>query len=499
MVKLFLVLGLALLAGGAYAIVDGWPYRVLERGFTEVILGALSFAAGLLMFASAAILSEIQRLKTLVAGAMATATLASVRHDEPAAQPLLRREEAILPEPQSPMQERLAGQAPGSAAVLAGAGALALGGALAASSRTEEPGADSAETTEAAEPTVSAEEPAGLVDEPDIPELPARIHDDWLRPPGLSTETAQTGLDPVAKTELDFFEAALLPTRAPQVAVEAPESSAEDLDEPAPAMEDAGEKPIEVALEPELDIAVIEPEPEAESEAKREPEQLWWPQLDLGAEGKSQPAKVDADYDDFSALREQLNDALATPADVPEVEPPQRSLEAVSDWMAPRPWPPVTQPRSGDALAALEEPIAAEEVPPLPENQAVMPPEPVPDEVETAPPVAVSPLSAAEPEAAEPIASDILPEIAPAAPEAPAASETAAAAVAEAVAPEPAAPPASDEGIVGAYQVGETHFTIYADGSIQARTPDGDYVFASMDELKAYLASEKSRLEAGPG
>ncbi len=44
MVKLFLVLGLALLAGGAYAIVDGWPYRVLERGFTEVILGALDAA-----------------------------------------------------------------------------------------------------------------------------------------------------------------------------------------------------------------------------------------------------------------------------------------------------------------------------------------------------------------------------------------------------------------------------------------------------------------------
>ena len=498
MVKLFLVLGLALLAGGAYAIVDGWPYRVLERGFTEVILGALSFAAGLLMFASAAILSEIQRLKTLVAGAMATATLASVRHDEPAAQPLPRREEATLPEPQSPMQERLAAQAPGSAAVLAGAGALALGGALAASSRTEEPGADSTETTEVAEAAVSVEEPAGLVDEPDIPELPARIHDDWLRPPGLLTETAQTGLDPVAKTELDFFEAALLPTRAPQVAVEAPESPAEDLDEPAPAMEDAGEKLIDVALEPDLDIAVIEPEPEAESEAKREPEQLWWPQLDLGAEGKSQPAKAEADYDDFSALREQLNDALAMPADVPEVEPPQRSLEAVSDWMAPRPWPPVTQPRSGDALAALEEPAAAEEIPPLPEDQAVTPPEPVPDEAET-PPVAVSPLSAAELEAAEPIATDNLPEIAPAAPEAPAASETAAAPVVEAVAPEPAAPPASDEGIVGAYQVGETHFTIYADGSIQARTPDGDYVFASMDELKAYLASEKSRLEAGPG
>jgi hypothetical protein len=60
----------------------------------------------------------------------------------------------------------------------------------------------------------------------------------------------------------------------------------------------------------------------------------------------------------------------------------------------------------------------------------------------------------------------------------------------------PPAPAASEEGVVGAYQVGTAHFTIYADGSIQARTPEGDYSFASMDELKTYLASEKNRLGA---
>ena len=50
--------------------------------------------------------------------------------------------------------------------------------------------------------------------------------------------------------------------------------------------------------------------------------------------------------------------------------------------------------------------------------------------------------------------------------------------------------------MIGAYQVGETQFTMFADGSIHARTPDGDYVFASMDELKAYLANEKDKLES---
>jgi hypothetical protein len=66
--------------------------------------------------------------------------------------------------------------------------------------------------------------------------------------------------------------------------------------------------------------------------------------------------------------------------------------------------------------------------------------------------------------------------------------------VEEAEAPEPPRPAASEEGVVGAYQVGDTHFTMYADGSIKARTPEGEYSFASMDELKTYLASEKSRL-----
>ncbi len=96
------------------------------------------------------------------------------------------------------------------------------------------------------------------------------------------------------------------------------------------------------------------------------------------------------------------------------------------------------------------------------------------------------------------VASAVAPEPRIAAPEAQAVyrarPEPAAAPEQESVAPP--APAASEEGVVGAYQVGTAHFTIYADGSIQARTPEGDYSFASMDELKTYLASEKNRLGA---
>ena len=99
--------------------------------------------------------------------------------------------------------------------------------------------------------------------------------------------------------------------------------------------------------------------------------------------------------------------------------------------MAPRPWPPVTQPRDPGALSEVE---VADKAPP---EEGKIEPAPVVDE-----------------------------------------------------------PAASEEGVIGAYQVGETQFTMFADGSIHARTPDGDYVFASMDELKAYLASEKDKLGA---
>jgi hypothetical protein len=37
----FILLGLGFVGGGAVAIVDGLPYMVLERGFTQVIIGTV--------------------------------------------------------------------------------------------------------------------------------------------------------------------------------------------------------------------------------------------------------------------------------------------------------------------------------------------------------------------------------------------------------------------------------------------------------------------------
>ncbi len=480
MVKFIVVLGLALLVGGAYAIFDGWPYRVLERGFTEVILGALSFAAGLLLLAAAAILVEIRRLKAMVTGAMAVMSLRTERHDEPApsAAPAIPRNEIAVPEPVL-----------GRAAVGAGAAAIALGGALAGLSKPDRPAEDgekAADGAEQAAPLVAPlEEATASASEPKEPEVEAEP-DDWLLPPasprGLEP---QAEIEPTEKVEPDFFEAALLPTPASELSRDldqkpqdkAPEPENEDISE----TDQVSENQTELAFEPEPETPEIAARPD---EPSAEPGPIWWPQVDRAGDEGRQAAKAASDYDDFSALREQLTDALAAPGTAPEVEPPRRSLDVVGDWMAPRPWPPVTQPRSSDALEALEEPAAASDEVPL---AAEEPAGTAPDEVQEASvqglPDETEPAAAAEPEAEEAV-----PEV-----ETPVAAET------PPVAAPADQPPASDEGIVGAYQVGETHFTIYADGSIQARTPDGDYVFASMDELKAYLASEKSRLESGPG
>lgn len=61
-------------------------------------------------------------------------------------------------------------------------------------------------------------------------------------------------------------------------------------------------------------------------------------------------------------------------------------------------------------------------------------------------------------------------------------------------APRPAHEVVSNEGVLRAYQVGDTAFTIYGDGTIRAETRDGRYLFQSMEEVRAFLAQEKLKV-----
>jgi hypothetical protein len=475
LVRLFVVLGFALLAGGAYAIFDGWPYRVLERGFTEVILGGLSAVAGLILLALSALLAEIRRLKGLVSGAMAAMALSEPRSAErPVAKRELADAEPVLEQAPAPEARSI-----GIATTLAaGAGAVAAAGALASLAKTEDgplvKAADKADQADKAEEEGSADSdrPETAAEPSQAPSAAAGEIDDWLLPPVPSgRDVAPLDVHPDERGDSG-----------------AAENEPEDL-------QDEPERPIAAGIDAALDPAgdgqappepavafVVEPEAKpaddepgattlAPGPVAEQDDQLWWPRIDHPA--REQPGSVD---DEFNALRDQL----AGVVNAPGVEPPRRdrdTLDTVESWIAPRPWPPVTQPRDPGALSEGE-PEAADKAAPVDAKAEPAPPEP--NE-----PMAAEPEAARQEQAAREPAS-IPTEKPPAEQDGAAAAETRS----------DEEPAASDEGVIGAYQVGETQFTMFADGSIHARTPDGDYVFASMDELKAYLANEKDKLES---
>ncbi|RYE85089.1 MAG: hypothetical protein EOP19_10150, partial [Hyphomicrobiales bacterium] len=297
MVRLFVVLGFALLAGGAYAIVDGWPYRVLERGFTEVILGGLSMVAGLILLALAAVLAEVRRLKGLVSGAMAAVALS---------EPHVAERPVSATAPSRP--EPVLGTAPASDAgsvgiattLAAGVGTAAVVGALTSLGKAEdEPdekqaseAADEADKTEGDEGARSdrAELPSTVVVEPSrAPAATAGDIDDWLLPP-LSPVLDIAPAD-VRRNERD--ESREADEKAEDTQVEPKHLDTADIDEashPADETVDDVAEPDAAADEPEAgqaederdDASRLQTAPATSSE-----DQLWWPRIDHSARSES--------------------------------------------------------------------------------------------------------------------------------------------------------------------------------------------------------------------
>ncbi len=54
-----------------------------------------------------------------------------------------------------------------------------------------------------------------------------------------------------------------------------------------------------------------------------------------------------------------------------------------------------------------------------------------------------------------------------------------------------ASPPVSEEGVIAAYTVGDVSYTMFADGRIRSDSPEGERMFASMDELKEHMARRR--------
>ena len=482
MIILFILLGLGFLGGGAAAIIDGLPYMVLERGFTQVIIGTVVAVAGVIMLALSQVLAKLRTLENKLAGTTMALSLAS-------AAGVAAREPTISITPAGSELDRTSGTSAAAAVAGALAGAGIVGATAAAATipdpppepapKAEEPDLFGAHLAAVLDPDAAAQpqlqpqgeaspetqpasdsepepdregEPAPAAIDIDIDALPVF---DPFRPvdPEPSTTSVEPWSPPAALAPLPeptgepVPVAAVEPADMPEPQPETPEPAIEDAPGgPAPALSD-----IDDPLTPSMPAPLMEGD-----EFGRLRESLAG--LGLGPVGGRVEPRFDeaapaeqAREEDLAAAASWMDSALGrrTPGlDLPDSSefmlPPQR----MEPTFAPVPsWPTIDEEdRPAPSWPPQTREAAAEESATDPEN--------LPGEVEEAEPADAPPAPADE------------------------------------------APAASEEGIVGAYQVGEAHFTIYADGSIQARTPDGDYSFASMDELKTYLASEKSRLGA---
>ncbi len=424
MTIIFVLLGLGLLGGGGFLIAEGWPYLVLERGFTQVIAGTVLASAGAIMLALSVVLAELRRTRATLSNALVAASLAAAAtREEPALAEAFALEPAHRREPAGPGP--LAGAAAGIALGTAAGIVLTRGGA-------------------------ASEAGDGTADERDL-------FGDVAAP---EPDPVQATGEPAAAPDLDDGTASL-PFDDPAWLDRAP------IDGPAPTAPDDARS----------QTATDTPEQDRlDDDFTRDLERA------LGAEPLA-PEPVKAQASEFDFLRERLSHLRVEP----EAAEPASAGEGESDaaaWMTP--WRD-----SGETAPGPSGPVHDHAMPAPDETSEATPAQDWPPAADPAPASGTDMPAALwdgpEPEADAPVATPT--------------DETAAEPGSPAAADEPAAgpatealPAASDEGIVGAYQVGDAHFTIFADGSIKARTPDGDYGFASMDELKAYLASEKSRL-----
>ncbi|SIQ05300.1 hypothetical protein SAMN05880592_101722 [Bosea sp. TND4EK4] len=461
LIAIFTVVGCGLLSGGLYAIYSGWPYLVLERGFTQVIVGSVAATAGLLMLSLAWVLRELKAMRRDFAEAAAPA-YGYAEDPVPAAMPA-----PVLP-PSEPPRASL-GPVPDT-------GAAAVAGAAVAAAW---PRAEVSEEDKAPAQTADRDLFGALVAE--------RLAEEPIAAPHaaeLETEASPTVPDLFAPPLDNEAESrpAILPEESDEPAeVVAAKVQPLSQDEALAKSDSAEAEPVETGfvadsgLGPEAETAHASGDPVAVAPPEAGRDRRPADEAGTATLEQVQPqplqAEPEPEIDEFRALRESLTSELNGPAYAPRrIEPalgierpvfgggeeffqgsPRREpsfapVEAEAEPVptAEQPLPPAWPPRTG--TASFDEPLDG------PTGEIDVPPQPASD-------------VKAEPER-------------PSEPDAPAPEERA----------------SSEEGIVGAYQVGDAHFTIFADGSIRARTPDGEYSFASMDELKVYLASEKSRL-----
>jgi len=429
----------AMVLGGIYSVFAGWEIVILERGWTQVLSGIIVATGGVILAGIAFLASELRKLDT------------SLR--------------AHCGSPQYDPVESASASAPRT-----GAAAMALAGF----DKAKGAFAGKAGTSKAVE-TVSLPDPqvpqTALADVEKAPEPKPSNADDFLT------------RAPEAKT---------LDSTDPFVAQSAPESAIGDdvvRDEPVgevPDSEDGLRNAVADALFAEDLPPAATPQ---ESRGAEPPEQF--PPVDTvpPAPDAQKPVSAAPEVSEPVTVEEPSSEKAATVLpDDQEVDQPAPSADmmdapderAAQDLQA-------DQAVSHEAAVSLEQErfatlleaqTATEEpeyAPALPEPE----PEIIPETERLPAAIESEPEPAPQPEAEPELEAEAVAEPVPA-------HEPEPAPIPE---PEPEEPaPAPELSVVGTYESGGNTYTMYADGSIDAKTPDGDYHFASLDELKTFIA-----------
>jgi hypothetical protein len=439
----------AMIAGGAWAVFTGWEFIIIERGWTQVLLGGMLITGGLLLGGIGVLATHVKRLagklEGLPRGGLSPITVSEAAPDkkrderasqspsprtdapimppaprpvprnEPVAEPVIKPALAPVAEPASEPTERPVGPAISAPAAIA-LGAAAGAGTAAIASALLSTGAPP--RAEDAGPTRDVEAEA------EDAEIPSRSS-------GARDEAAGTAANAAEIPAPDGEDADMLwgTESAEEQDLEEQDLEVEDLEVEALEAEAVKAEGLRGAEREEVRGVAREPVAEAEQ--------------DRAEQGR-------AEQDRAEPVIPPIEEPLAEtrePEPEPEVEPEERYSA-----------PAAVAEESAVAESAVAESAAAE--PAVAESGA-------------AEPFAEEEVREAEPRPAE--FSD---------------AETPAPTPPEQPLGTPPEEPVEqmERTLVGTYESGGNIYTMYSDGSIDAKTPTGDYHFASLEELKSFIA-----------
>ncbi|HMB10826.1 hypothetical protein [Saliniramus sp.] len=462
----------AMVLGGIYSAFAGWEIVILERGWTQVLSGVIVATGGVILAGIAFLASALRKLAS------------SLRAQAGSGMPATPPAESALARSGSARSRLTEGTSAG--APLTGATAMALAGLDKAKGAFAGRG-DKGDTTDKGE----AAEAQALPD-PQLPQTAlAQAEAEAEKTPETEPQPspADDFLTRAAEAEAREAEAreAEVPDATDPFAPQSfPESNIGDgalRDDPLADRPDSGDglrnavadalfaEDLQPAATPHEHVGAeppaqfppantVPPAPDARKPLSAAPEVSEPVTVEKHSSEKPAAALPDDEEVDRPALSADMTDA-------PDEKAAQnlQAGQAVSHEAAVS----LEQERFAtllEAQTATEEP---EYAPTLPEPEPEIIPEPdrLPAAIESEPEPAPQPQPKHEPEP-EPVPAHE-PEPAPI------------------LEPEEAAP-APELNVIGTYESGGNTYTMYADGSIDAKTPEGDYHFASLDELKTFIA-----------